>query len=209
MAEQAAPDRRISKPVTLGVTEPFLTSFWVSLWAGFPPRAPGHPLAGWGFLAPAFESRAAVVAGFGAFAGVLLAGGVPFGYFVVTAGRRPFPHELRRDALRHPDPGRGLLLASSRSSWSRSPSSSSCRSSSSALVRLGILTPGSCGGTGGSGYVVVAAVAVALPGVDPVTTTFEMMPLIILFERSIWLAVLFERRWSEPTPPTRRPWGDV
>jgi Sec-independent protein secretion pathway component TatC len=44
--------------------------------------------------------------------------------------------------------------------------------------------------------VLVAAVAVALPGVDPVTTLFEMAPLMLLFEASIWLAVLMERRWK-------------
>ncbi len=49
------------------------------------------------------------------------------------------------------------------------------------------------------GYVIMAAIAVALPGVDPVTTTFEMIPLMVLFEGSIWMAVLFERRWR-PEP---------
>ena len=43
----------------------------------------------------------------------------------------------------------------------------------------------------------MAALAVALPGVDPVTTAFEMVPLVALFELSIWLAVLFERRRSK------------
>jgi len=42
----------------------------------------------------------------------------------------------------------------------------------------------------------MAALAVALPGVDPVTTLFEMVPLMLLFEGSIWLAVIFERRWQ-------------
>ena len=41
----------------------------------------------------------------------------------------------------------------------------------------------------------MAALAVALPGVDPVTTAFEMVPLIALFELSIWLSVMFEKRW--------------
>jgi Sec-independent protein secretion pathway component TatC len=45
------------------------------------------------------------------------------------------------------------------------------------------------------GYVAMAAVAVAMPGVDPVTTAFEMVPLMLLFECSIWLSVAFERRW--------------
>jgi sec-independent protein translocase protein TatC len=48
------------------------------------------------------------------------------------------------------------------------------------------------------GYVVMAAIAVALPGVDPVTTTLEMVPLMLLFEGSIWLSVLMERRQPAP-----------
>jgi Sec-independent protein secretion pathway component TatC len=44
----------------------------------------------------------------------------------------------------------------------------------------------------------VAVVAVLLPGIDPVTTTLEMIPLIALYELSIWLAVLVERRASRP-----------
>ena len=44
------------------------------------------------------------------------------------------------------------------------------------------------------GYVLMAALAVALPGVDPVTTTIEMIPLMILFEGSIWLAYFGERK---------------
>ena len=44
------------------------------------------------------------------------------------------------------------------------------------------------------GYVAMAALAVALPGVDPVTTAFEMVPLMVLFETSIWLSVALERR---------------
>ena len=40
------------------------------------------------------------------------------------------------------------------------------------------------------------ALAVAMPGVDPVTLMFTMIPLLILFEMSIWLAVFFDRRWQ-------------
>jgi Sec-independent protein secretion pathway component TatC len=41
----------------------------------------------------------------------------------------------------------------------------------------------------------MAGLAVALPGVDPITTAFEIVPLMLLFEGSIWLSVVFERRW--------------
>jgi sec-independent protein translocase protein TatC len=43
-------------------------------------------------------------------------------------------------------------------------------------------------------YFVVACIGVALPGVDPVTTTIETVPLALLFEASIWLSVLLDRR---------------
>ena len=48
------------------------------------------------------------------------------------------------------------------------------------------------------GYFIVACIGVALPGVDPVTTVMETIPLAILFEASIWLSVTFERRWFAP-----------
>ena len=44
------------------------------------------------------------------------------------------------------------------------------------------------------GYLITAAVALALPGPDPVTTLFELLPMWMLFEASIWLAWLYERR---------------
>src|ERR671937_767592 len=64
-----------------------------------------------------------------------------------------------------------------------------------ALVRLGILTTATLRRNRRLGYVIVAAVAVALPGVDPVTTTLEAVPLIVLYELSIWLSVVLEKRW--------------
>ena len=42
------------------------------------------------------------------------------------------------------------------------------------------------------------AFAILLPTVDPVSLAFEVVPLLLLFELSIWLAVLMERRWERP-----------
>ncbi len=39
-------------------------------------------------------------------------------------------------------------------------------------------------------------IAVALPTADPVSLVLEVIPLFILFELSIWLAVFMERRWK-------------
>jgi sec-independent protein translocase protein TatC len=65
-----------------------------------------------------------------------------------------------------------------------------------ALVRLRIVTTRQLRRGWRVGIVAVAALAVALPGVDPVTTLFELGPLLVLYFGSVWLAVLFERRWS-------------
>jgi sec-independent protein translocase protein TatC len=63
-----------------------------------------------------------------------------------------------------------------------------------ALVRIGIVRADQLRKNRRIGYVAVAALAVALPGVDPVTTAFEMAPLMVLFEASIWVSVAVERR---------------
>jgi Sec-independent protein secretion pathway component TatC len=62
-------------------------------------------------------------------------------------------------------------------------------------VRVGALTSKKLRKNRKIGYMIVAAIGVALPGVDPATTVVETIPLAILFEASIWLSVFFERRW--------------
>jgi sec-independent protein translocase protein TatC len=63
-----------------------------------------------------------------------------------------------------------------------------------ALVRLGVLTSRQLRKNRRMGYFVVAAIAVALPGVDPITTCIEIAPLWVLFELSIQLSRVVERR---------------
>jgi sec-independent protein translocase protein TatC len=62
------------------------------------------------------------------------------------------------------------------------------------LVRLGVLTSAALRRNRRKGYFIVAIIALALPGPDPVTTLLELLPMWALFEGSIWLAVLVERR---------------
>jgi Sec-independent protein secretion pathway component TatC len=42
----------------------------------------------------------------------------------------------------------------------------------------------------------VVVAAALLPTVDPISLVFETVPLLILFEASIWVSVFFERRWQ-------------
>ena len=71
------------------------------------------------------------------------------------------------------------------------------------LVRVGALSSAKLRRNRRIGYLIVTAIGVALPGVDPVTTVIETIPLAILFEASIWLSVVFERRWR--TAPAAEP----
>src|SRR5918911_282024 len=62
------------------------------------------------------------------------------------------------------------------------------------LTRIGILSTRTLRRSRRIGYFVVCCVAVALPGVDPVTTTLEAIPLLVLYEGSIWASVILDRR---------------
>jgi sec-independent protein translocase protein TatC len=67
------------------------------------------------------------------------------------------------------------------------------------LVALGVLSSRTLRRQRRLGYFLSAAVALALPGPDLVTTFLELLPMWALFEGSIWLAVLFERRRAKVT----------
>jgi sec-independent protein translocase protein TatC len=44
------------------------------------------------------------------------------------------------------------------------------------------------------GIVAIVALALLLPGTDPVTTLLELIPMLVLFELSIIIATVLERR---------------
>jgi sec-independent protein translocase protein TatC len=186
----------LRKPTTFGVAEPFITSFMVSFWASLLIARPICLWQLWSFLAPAFRvDSQRIIAGFTAFAGILLAGGIMFGYFVALPAAVHF--------LTNYDSNHFNIQIRARDYYSfvitvlfavgvvfELPIFVL------GLARLGIVPSAKLRRNRRIGYVIVAAVAVALPGVDPVTTLMEMAPLMILFEASIWLAVIFERRWK-------------
>jgi sec-independent protein translocase protein TatC len=186
----------LRKPTTFGVAEPFITSFMVSFWASLLIALPICMWQLWSFLAPAFQERSQrLVAGFTAFAAVLLVGGIMFGYFVALPAAVHF--------LTNYDSNQFNIQIRARDYYSfvitvlfavaivfELPIFVL------ALARLGIVPAAKLRRNRRIGYVIVAAVAVALPGVDPVTTLLEMGPLMLLFELSIWLVVFMDRRWK-------------
>jgi sec-independent protein translocase protein TatC len=63
-----------------------------------------------------------------------------------------------------------------------------------AVTRLGIVRVSQLTANRRYAYLLIAILAAALPGVDPISMLLEMVPLVILFELSILLARVFERR---------------
>jgi sec-independent protein translocase protein TatC len=60
-----------------------------------------------------------------------------------------------------------------------------------ALARLGIVSARQLSQNRRYAYLIIAIVAAALPGVDPISMLIEMVPLLILFELSILIARAF------------------
>jgi len=180
--------------VTLGVAEPFTVSLTVSLYAGVVLASPVIILQVWAFLAPAVEPAAERrLFGLVGFAAALAAGGVAFGYLIVL------PRAMHW--LTNYDSAVFLHLIQARAYYSfvttllvgivivfQLPLVVI------GLVGLGVLSSRTLRKHRRIGYLVVAVVALALPGPDPVTTFLELLPMWALFEGSIWLAVLFERK---------------
>jgi len=195
--ENALPPKH-RKLTTLSPAEPFLTSMWISLYAGFLLALPIVLYEVWAFFAPAFDAATQrVVVALTAFASVLAAGGLVFGYLVALPAAVGFLTNYDSNIYNVQIQARPYLSFAAVVLFAVTivfevPIVIL------GLVRIRILSSAKLRRNRRIGYVTMAAIAVALPGVDPVTTTMEMIPLMLLFEGSIWLSVLLERRVSRP-----------
>jgi len=180
--------------LTLGVAEPFTVSLTVSLYAAVVLASPVILWQVWAFFAPAFEPAAErTILALAAFAATLAAAGISFGYWIVL------PRAMRW--LTNYDSTVFLHLIQARAYYSfvatvllgivvvfQLPLMVV------GLVALGVLSSRTLRKHRRIGYFVVSVIALALPGPDPMTTFLELVPMWALFEGSIWLAVLLERR---------------
>lgn len=181
--------------LTLGIAEPFLTSLKLSIAAGFALALPIVLWQLWAFLAPAFDpatQRATV--GFVAFAALLLGGGIVFGYRIALPAALKFltnyDNHVYNVQIRAADYiSFAVLVLAACGAVFELPIVVL------GLVRVRALTSRRLRSNRRIGYLIVACIGVALPGVDPVTTIIETIPLAILFEASIWMSAAFERRW--------------
>jgi len=192
------PDHR--KLYTFGVAEPFTVTITVSLYAGFVIALPIILWQLWLFFAPAVDpTTERKVLGLALFAVLLGAAGVAFGYWVLLPRA---VHFLTNYDTQH------FNIAIRASSYYnfvvtvlvgivivfQTPLVIL------GLVYLGVLSSRTLRRQRRVGYLVTAAIALALPGPDPVTTFLELLPMWLLFEGSIWLAWFFERRQSKASP---------
>jgi sec-independent protein translocase protein TatC len=186
--------------LTTGVAEPFTVTLTVCVYAGFVLALPFVLWQVWSFLAPAFDPASErKVLGLALFAVALGTAGVVFGYWVLLPRAVHF--------LVHYDHKHFIVLprASSYYNFVATVLVGIVLVFQTPLVVLGLVYLGVMTSRGlrrqrRLGYLITAAVALALPGPDPVTTFLELLPMWALFEGSIWLAVLVERRQARAAP---------
>jgi sec-independent protein translocase protein TatC len=182
--------------VTLGVTEPFTTSVKVSLLAGLALALPILLWQVWAFLAPAVEPHFQRIAlTFIVLATALFATGVVFMYYVVLPRALDFLTSYDEE----------LYDIQIRASYYYNFAAVTLLAGGLAfllpifvlgLVRLRIVTSDRLRANRRIAFVLLLVFAILLPTVDPVSLAFEVVPLVLLFELSIWLSVLMERRWQ-------------
>lgn len=182
--------------VTLGVTEPFTTSLKVSFYAALAIVLPILLWQVWAFLAPAVgEETQRVLGVFVVFSTLLFAAGLAFCYTIVLPKALTFLVDYDSN----------LYEQQIRASYYLSFVALTLLAFGIAfqmpifilaLVRLGVLSSDRLRRNRRIGYVLMLTFAILLPTVDPVSLVLEVAPLLALFEISIWLAVLMERRWE-------------
>lgn len=176
------------KPLTFGITEPFTTTFTNAAYAAILISLPIVLYQLYAFVLPAFSpDEKRVAKPLMLMVPFLFVAGVLFCYFVVLPpatdfllnfNASEFNVEVRaRDyysfaTLTMLAMGLGfqvpvLILA---------------------LVKLRIVTIGQLRSNRRYAILVIAVLAALLPTIDPVTMLLEMVPLLILYEASIWLA---------------------
>jgi len=212
-AAAAVADMPITKgnqPVTLKVGEPFMTTLTVALYFSLLFAMPLLLYQMYAFVLPAFSPEERRVAlPLMAMVPFLFVGGVVFGYFVVLPPATQFLQNFNSDSfnvlVQAQDYYKFAVLAlAGLGVLFQLPVAIL------AATRVGIVTPKQLRENRRYSLLIIAVVAMLLPGTDPVTMLISMAPLLFLYEASIWLAVLFNRGRPQESIASRwhGAWGD-
>jgi sec-independent protein translocase protein TatC len=195
VAAAAVPTNRGRQPITLGVTEPFVTTFTVAGYAALLLSLPFILWQAYAFVLPAFSPQERRVAlPLMLLVPFLFMSGVAFGYFVALPRAINFLQNFNDQSfdilIRAADYYKfsvvllvviGLLFQIPVGVL--------------AVTRLGVISARQLAKNRGYVILLLAVVAaVATPTPDPVTMLIAMAPLVVLFELSVLLARFFERR---------------
>ena len=185
------------KPVTLAVGEQFTTTFMVSAYSAILLALPVLLFQVYSFVLPAFSPGERKVAlPLLLMVPFLFIAGVVFGYYVVLPQAIAFLLNFNADEF--------STLVRARDYYGFASMSLIAIGILFqipvvvlAVTRLGIVTPAQLRRNRRYAILAIAVVAMLLPGQDPVTMVISMVPLYLLFEFSILLAVAFGGSPSE------------
>ncbi len=191
--------------ITFGVTEPFTTTLTVSAYGAIVLALPVILWQLYAYVLPAFsEAEKRVILPILLLFPLLFLAGIAFAYFVVMPAAVHFLLNFNDDQFN--------VQLRARDYYSFfSMTEIACGLvfqlplAIIAVTRLGIVRVEQLSQNRRYAYLVIAIVAAALPGVDPVSMLIEMVPLLVLYELSIVLARVLGRprrssAMGEPSP---------
>jgi sec-independent protein translocase protein TatC len=175
-------------PITFGVAEPFTATVTITLYAAIVISLPVILYQAYAYTLPALADRERRgIVPFLVMVPVLFCAGAVFGYFVVLPAATKFLLNFNASQFNIQIRAKdyysfftmtlgmmGLIFQLPIGIL--------------AVTRLGIVTPKQLAQNRRYAYVVIAVVAMVLPGTDPISMLLEMVPLIVLFEGSLVLA---------------------
>jgi sec-independent protein translocase protein TatC len=182
------------KLITFGISEPFTTSVTVAAYGAIILSLPFLLYQAYAYLLPAFsDAERKVVLPIMLMAPLLFLAGLAFGYFAVLPAAVKFLLGFNDNQFN--------VQVRARDYYSFfSTTMLACGVifqlplAILAVTRLGIVKIEQLTSNRRYAYLIISIIAAALPGVDPVSMIIEMVPLLVLFELSILLAKVFDRR---------------
>jgi sec-independent protein translocase protein TatC len=189
-------------PTTFGPTEPFVTTLKVSVYAGLLLALPILLYQAYAFILPALaphEKR--VILPFLLSVPFLFLAGVVFSYVVVVPAAAKFLLNFNESEFNiqiRASEWYGFFITTLMAVGLFFQAPLGILS----LTRLGIVTPEQLAHNRRYAVLIIAIIAMLLPGTDPVTMILCMVPLLILFEASVQLSKVIGRP-PVPGPPDR------
>lgn len=193
IAQGPLPDDR-DQLITFGVTEPFTTTLTVATYGALVLALPVVLWQIYAYVLPAFSKseRKAVLPILILFP-VLFLAGIAFAYFVVMPAAVKFLLNFNDSQFNIQVRAKdyysffGMTMVAGGLVFQMPLVIL-------AITRLGIVSAQQIAKNRRYAYLILAIIAAALPGVDPISMLIELVPLLVLFELSILLAKVFDRR---------------